>query len=171
MIDWLVTNSWALWLIVFLILAVIEMVTLDLFFIMMSVGALAAVAASLLGSPFWLQTVIFCLVALLMIVFVRPIAMRHLHKGPHAQRTNIGRLIGAEALALEPVTGTSGLVKIAGDTWSARSDSGEAYPAGTQVQVLQIKGATAVVGPGSTGRSGKGPDGSGTTAGGPYPEH
>ena len=53
MIEWLVANSWVLWLVVFLILAIVEMMTLDLFFIMMSSGALVALfgACLLYTSP------------------------------------------------------------------------------------------------------------------------
>ncbi|NKX49657.1 NfeD family protein, partial [Arthrobacter deserti] len=64
MLDWLVTNSWVLWLALFLLLAMVEIMTLDLFFIMLSAGALAALFAALVGAPFWAQVVIFCVVAL-----------------------------------------------------------------------------------------------------------
>ena len=41
MLEWLPENWWALWLTVFLVFAVVEMITLDLFFIMLGGGALA----------------------------------------------------------------------------------------------------------------------------------
>ncbi|MGW6173095.1 NfeD family protein [Arthrobacter sp. NPDC055138] len=147
MIEWIVANSWVTWLVVFLILAIVEMVTLDLFFIMMSSGALVALFAALLGLPFWLQVVIFCVVALLMVLFVRPVALRHLHRGPRDLATNVDRLIGESAIALESVTDHSGVVKIGGDTWTARSADGSAIPAGQRVSVARIEGATAVVTP------------------------
>ena len=102
MFAWLVENGWALWLLVFLVLAVIEMLTLDLFFIMMSVGALASMVSYFAGAPVWLQIVLFCVVALAMIVFVRPIALNHLRKGPAEQRTNVDRLIGHAAVVVNP---------------------------------------------------------------------
>ena len=145
MLDWLADNGWAVWLVLFLVLAAVEMMTLDLFFIMLSVGALAALASFFLGAAFFLQIVIFCVVALLMIVLVRPIAVRHLRKSPPEQRTNIDRLIGEAALTLERVSGTSGMVKIGGDTWSARTVDGGSIPAGRRVSVARIDGATAVV--------------------------
>lgn len=145
MFEWLFENGWALWLIIFLALAVIEMLTLDLFFILMSVGALAAVVADLLGAPLWLQVIIFCIVALAMILFVRPIALRHLHKGPNDLRTNVDRLIGHAAIVIEPVTSDGGRVKIGGDIWSARSANGAALAMGNNVEVTAIEGATAIV--------------------------
>lgn len=145
MLTWVVQNGWALWLLVFLVLAVIEMLTLDLFFIMMSAGALIAMVSYFVGTPLWLQIVIFCVVALAMIVFVRPVALNHLRKGPEEQRTNVDRLIGRGAVVVEPVTGMAGLVKIGGDTWTARTRSAELLPTGQSVEVLAIEGATAIV--------------------------
>ena len=66
MFEWLGENWWALWLTAFLAFAVIEMITLDLFFIMLGGGALAALAADFAGADGWLQIVVFCVVSLLM---------------------------------------------------------------------------------------------------------
>jgi membrane protein implicated in regulation of membrane protease activity len=147
MFDWLVSNSWVLWLALFLLLAIIEIMTLDLFFIMLSAGALAALIAGLLGGPFWAQVVIFCVVSLLMVLLVRPVALRHLNRGPADLRTNVERLVGETATTLEAVTDQSGMVKIGGDTWTARSSDGSLIPAGQRVEVARIDGATAVVAP------------------------
>ncbi|MDD7833517.1 MULTISPECIES: NfeD family protein [Paenarthrobacter] len=144
MFEWLGENWWALWLTVFLAFAVVEMLTLDLFFIMLGGGALAGLIADFSGADLWLQIVIFCVVSLLMIVFVRPVALNHLRKGPTEQLSNIDRLIGQPALVIEAVSSTSGLVKIGGDVWSARSAAG-VIDAGATVQVTKIDGATAVV--------------------------
>ena len=124
MFEWLGENWWALWLTVFLAFAVVEMLTLDLFFIMLGGGALAGLLADFAGADFWLQIVVFCVVSLLMVVFVRPVALKHLKKGPADQRTNIDRLIGESALVMETVSTSCGLVKIGGDVWSARSEQG-----------------------------------------------
>ena len=144
MFEWLGENWWALWLTAFLAFAVIEMITLDLFFIMLGGGTLAALVADFAGADLWLQIVVFCVVSLLMIAFVRPVALSHLKKGPADQRTNIDRLIGEQALVMEAVSSTGGLVKIGGDVWSARS-SGGVLPAGQKAVVSVIDGATAVV--------------------------
>jgi membrane protein implicated in regulation of membrane protease activity len=146
MFEWLGENWWALWLTVFLAFAAVEMLTLDLFFIMLGGGALAALVADFTGADLWLQIVAFCVVSLLMIAFVRPVTLKHLHKGPPEQRTNIDRLIGETALVMEAVSSTGGLVKIGGDIWSARSDSG-VLAEGQRVIVAAIEGATAVVAP------------------------
>ncbi|WP_258806041.1 NfeD family protein [Pseudarthrobacter sp. NS4] len=154
MFEWLGENWWALWLTAFLAFAVIEMITLDLFFIMLGGGALAALVADFAGADMWLQIVVFCVVSLLMIAFVRPVALSHLKKSPAGQRSNIDRLIGEQAVVMEAVTADGGLVKIGGDIWSARSAAG-VLPAGQKVVVAAIDGATAVVSapPAVTGQS------------------
>lgn len=144
MFEWIGENWWALWLTLFLAFAAVEMLTLDLFFIMLGGGALAALVADFAGADLWLQSVVFCIVSLLMIAFVRPITLKHLHKGPAEKRTNVDRLIGETALVMEPVSSTGGRVKIGGDIWSARSESG-VLAEGQRVIVAAIEGATAVV--------------------------
>lgn len=146
MFEWLAGNWWALWLTAFLVFAVVEMLTLDLFFIMLGGGALAGLIADFTGADLWLQIVSFCVVSLLMIGFVRPVALRHLHRGPADQRSNIERLIGESALVMEAVSASGGLVKIGGDVWSARSETGVLQP-GQHAVVSAIDGATAVVAP------------------------
>lgn len=150
MFEWLGENWWALWLTVFLAFAVVEMLTLDLFFIMLGGGALAALVSHFAGADLWLQIVVFCIVSLLMIVFVRPVAMKHLRKGPADQLSNVDRLIGQSALVMESVSTAGGLVKIGGDVWSARSTGGT-IAAGESVLVTRIDGATAVVSPAAAG--------------------
>ncbi|WP_338083414.1 NfeD family protein [Arthrobacter koreensis] len=145
--NWLVDYGWVLWLVLFLGFAAIETLTLDLFFAMLSVGALAAMLAAILSAPLFLQVVVFCVVALLMIVLVRPAALKHLKTGSKEQRSNIERLIGDTAVTLEPVGSRTGTVKLAGDTWTARTGDGSLLPAGEQVEVTRIEGATAVVEP------------------------
>jgi membrane protein implicated in regulation of membrane protease activity len=145
--EWLLANGWVLWLVLVLGLAAVETLTLDLFFIMLAAGALAALVATFVGAGIVLQIVVFSVVSLLMILLVRPIAVRHLRKGPADQQNNIERLVGAAATALEPVTAYSGTVKIGGDTWSARSAHGTPLPEGTKLSVSSIDGATAVVEP------------------------
>lgn len=145
MLDWINDYGWIVWLVVFLLLAVTEMLTLSLYFILMSVGALAALAAYLLHAPFWLQIVIFCVVALATTILIRPLALAHLRRGPADQLTNVDRLIGHNAVVIETVSINSGLVKIGGDIWTARIHTPGQVPVGSSVNVDSIDGATAIV--------------------------
>ena len=53
--------------------------------------------------------------------------------------------VAFSATVLEPVTQHSGLVRLEGDVWTARSSAGAALPEGREVFVHRIDGATAVV--------------------------
>ncbi|CEA08138.1 hypothetical protein BN1051_01476 [Arthrobacter saudimassiliensis] len=161
--QWLGTYGWAVWLVLFLGLAAVETLTLDLIFAMLSVGALAAMLGALFGAPLFLQVVIFCLVALLMILLVRPVALRHLKGGSAETRSNVDRLIGESAVALDTVGGSAGTVRLAGEVWTARTADGSTVAAGTLMNVARIDGATAVVQPAHGGHAA---DDGGAAAGG-----
>jgi membrane protein implicated in regulation of membrane protease activity len=56
----------------------------------------------------------------------------------------VDALVGAPAFTISMVNERSGQVKLNGEIWSARSESGE-IAADSKVQVIAIEGATAVV--------------------------
>jgi membrane protein implicated in regulation of membrane protease activity len=125
-------------------LLVIEILTVDLLFASLAFSALLAAGANALGFNVVVQGVVFGVGATGSLMFLRPIALRHLKKKPADHATNVEALIGAPALTLSAINENSGLVKLSGETWSARSNTGE-IEVGSQVQVVAIEGATAVV--------------------------
>jgi len=139
--EWLVENSWVLWLIVVIALAAVEMLTLDFLFLMMSAAALLAFGVSWVTDNFVLQVVTFALASVLLIFAVRPVALRRLNRSTPGTASNAARLIGLPCQVLDPVTGRSGLVRLEGDTWSARSVTGEQLPPGTDVFGHDLAGA------------------------------
>ena len=85
--------------------------------------------------------------ALLFFLLLRPIAMRHRKRVP-AIRTGAAALIGQHALVLERIANNEGVgtVRIGGEVWTARAyDEEEVIPAGEHVEVVEIRGATALV--------------------------
>mgnify|MGYP003780497203 FL=1 len=125
-------------------LLVIEILTVDLLFASLAFSALLAAGANALGFNVVIQGIVFGLGAIGSLMFLRPIALRHLKKKPADHATNIEALIGAPAMTLSGITEHDGLVKLSGETWSARSNTGE-IEVGSQVEVVAIEGATAVV--------------------------
>jgi len=125
-------------------LLVVEILTVDLLFASLAFSALLAAGANALGFNVVIQGVVFGLGAIGSLMFLRPIALRHLKKKPADHATNIEALIGAPAMTLSAITEHDGLVKLSGETWSARSNTGE-IEVGSQVEVVAIEGATAVV--------------------------
>lgn len=133
-----------MWLLAAGVLLVVEMLTVDLLFASLAFSALLAAGAHGLGYGVVVQGVVFGIGAAGSLLFLRPIALRHLKKKPADQATNVEALIGAPAVALSVVTQGQGLVKLNGETWSARSIKGQ-IEEGAQVEVVAIDGATAVV--------------------------
>lgn len=143
--DWLADNAWLGWVVVALVLAGVEITTLDLIFLMLAAGAVAGAGAAVLGAPLLLQVLVAGGAALAMILVVRPVALRHL-RTPIETRTGVQALVGRQAVVVDRVSAAGGTVKLAGEVWSARSfDPAETHEAGTTVEVVEIDGATAVV--------------------------
>ena len=135
--------SWIVWLIVAAVLGVAELLTATLAFGLIAVAAVVGTFHLDLA----VQLAAFVVAAGAGLVFVRPIAMRHI-KQPPQLRTGTAALVGRSAIVLEEVTEHSGRVRIDGEEWSSRPyDESLVIPVGAKVDVMQIKGATALVYP------------------------
>jgi membrane protein implicated in regulation of membrane protease activity len=134
-----------IWLIAGILLIIAELLSGDLFLLMVGVGALfGAGSAALTGNPF-IDVAVFAVTSVGMLALVRPALKRRFLAGPDI-KTNTDALIGARAVVVSTVDVEAGQVKLAGDVWSARSISeGEPIAPGTSVTVVEISGATAVV--------------------------
>ena len=141
-------ESWIVWLIVAAVLGVAELVTMTFAFGLIAVAAVVAAAAGAFHADLAVQLVAFVVAAGAGLGIVRPIAVRHL-KQPPALRTGTAALVGRSAIVLEEVNEHSGRVRIEGEEWSSRPylDESLVIPVGTKVDVMQIKGATALVYP------------------------
>jgi membrane protein implicated in regulation of membrane protease activity len=112
-----------------------------------SLAAFVAAGADAIGAPGVVSLVVFLVCAGLLFGFVRPVARRHTRMPPLA-RTNTDALIGQRAVVLERIANDegAGLVKIGGETWTARTlDDSAEIAQGTPVVVVEIRGATALV--------------------------
>ena len=138
--------AWILWAIAAVLLAVGEIFTPGLFFLgPIALAASAALVTAALGGAVWLQTTGLGVGSFAVIGLLRPSARKHLTM-PRAIRTGAAALEGARATVLQRVDGRGGRVKIGGEEWSARSYvPDEAFDVGTEVEVAQIEGATALV--------------------------
>ena len=145
-VDWLRDHAWESWLTLAVALAALELVSLDLIFVMLAGGALVGVVTALLGGPVALQVVLSLVTALGLVAVIRPSVVRRLHSGPDL-KTGAEALIGKRATVLRELAyGTPGRVKIGGEEWTAEPyDEDDRIEVGETVDVVQIKGATAFV--------------------------
>ncbi len=139
--------GWLIWVGAALVLGIIELLTVDLFFLTLALAALAGGIAGLFGAPVLVQFVVFGVASVLMLLFVRPWAKGLLAKSTPDIATNAQGLIGKHAVVTAPLVGGEGRVRLEGGIWSARSFDSTVFPVGSQVTVVRIEGATAVVGP------------------------
>ena len=146
--EWLRETQWLWWVGAALVLGLIEVASLDLVFIMLSIGALAGAGVAFAGGSFTVQVLVATGTAGLLLLVVRPLALKKLKPAGPGERTNTAALSGRRAEVLEVVTDRGGLVKLRGETWSARSaDPGQTFQVDDVVSVVAIDGATAVVAP------------------------
>ncbi|MBD8077606.1 NfeD family protein [Cellulosimicrobium arenosum] len=138
--------DWLWWVGASLLFALIEIISLDLVLIMFAGGALAAAGANAAGAPLWLQILVFAVVSILLLVALRPYLLRSLRSRTPLAETNVAAHVGRTALAVDRVTELGGRVKLVGEVWTARTEQdAPPIPAGADVRVVRIDGATAVV--------------------------
>ena len=138
---------WVLWVIAAAVLGVAELLTTTLALGLIAIGALAAALTSALGGAIGLQAGAFVVVSLAGIVVIRPLGLRRLRRGP-GLRTGAAALVGTTGYVLADVSPHGGRIRIGGEEWSARPyDEVSVIPTGSTVDILQIKGATALVHP------------------------
>ncbi len=140
-------SGWVLWVIVACAFGIGEGLTAGGFFLapFAIAAAVAGAADAAVGGA--ASFVAFFVVALMTFVVIRPVVRSHL-KMPPQIRTGAAALVGKRAIVLERIANGEGVgcVKIEGEVWTARSlYEDQVIERGTPVEVVQIKGATALV--------------------------
>lgn len=134
-----------LWIVVFAAALIIEAASFALVSIWFAAGALGALIAAAVGAPFWLQLIIFGILAGLLLIFTRPL-LKKLFPNKFIP-TNSELEVGKTAVVIENIdneTG-SGRAKLGGVNWAAVSADGEKISAGETVTVKEIRSAKLVV--------------------------
>lgn len=149
--DVLTQYAWIAWLVLILVFATIEVFTLEMTFLMLALGSVAGLLSGLTGIPWYIQFVIAAVVAVALILLLRPPLLRRLRRGGDPALSNVEALIGLDGQVVRTVTKIGGQVRLQnGDTWTARlSPITEQVDVavGEHVLVTGIDGATAVVVP------------------------
>ncbi len=134
------------WLGVFVILLIIEAITLGLTTIWFAGGALVAFGLAIAGVDTLLQIVAFCVVSVLLLLVTRPAAMRWLNR--ERVKTNAESLVGVTAVVTEPIDNLAGKgrVQAKGQSWSARAVADDIQiETGKQVKITKISGVKLIV--------------------------
>ena len=136
------------WVILAVILAVGEIVSLSFFLAPFAVGAAAAALLDAAGVGAGGQFAAFLASSVLLLAIVRPIARRHVNMPPQL-RTGTAALVGETAVVVERISNDDGVgcVRLKGQLWTARTYGDDEPPIepGQRVHVMEIRGATALV--------------------------
>jgi membrane protein implicated in regulation of membrane protease activity len=140
--------AWVLWLVAGLLLGVGEMHTGGFYLLPFAIGAGLAALVSGLGVGIGVAVGVFLVASAIVVLALRPVARRH-RRLPPAIRTGAAALVGRPAMVIERIANAEGVgcVRIdGGEVWTARSfDDDEVIEAGERVEVVEIRGATALV--------------------------
>jgi membrane protein implicated in regulation of membrane protease activity len=139
------------WVIVAIVFAVVEVMTVAFFAVFITVGALGAALASLLGFNLLVQAIVLGVLGIAGVMIARPFLIERLHMGRPALRSGADSMVGQQATLVEPILGVGqpGHLKIAGELWPALTDDGSPVPANTLVVVTALRSTTLIVRPAS----------------------
>jgi membrane protein implicated in regulation of membrane protease activity len=134
------------WLITMILFIGFELATMGLTTIWFALGALAALATSVVGSPIWLQVIVFFVVSLFALFGFRNMAKESFNKS--RTKTNADSLIGRKGIVTEDISNiyATGQVTVAGQEWTARSvEDAVTLEKGEMVIVRSISGVKLMV--------------------------
>ena len=141
---------WIAWLLVIFVCVIIELLTLEFTFLMIAAGSVGGLAAYLLGGPWWLQILVAAVLSILLILTIRPLLLKVMHRGADLTPSNLDALMGMRGRVVLAIGDTGGQVRLAnGETWTAALATSAVSPIeiGSTVAVERIEGATAFVYP------------------------
>ena len=137
---------WVYWLGLFILLMIVELATMGLTTIWFAAGSLAALVLSLFDVALPIQIIVFLAVAVILLIWTRPIAMRYFNQ--NRTRTNVESVVGKTALVTKTIDNihSEGKVNLNGMEWSARaSRDTDVYQKDEIVQVIEIQGVKLIV--------------------------
>lgn len=142
-------DDWLAWFLLGIGLLVIELVIGFTFYAApIALGAFAAAIVASFGDAIEPQLVAFIIGSLASLIALRPLVRQHLRPPEPEKRSNVARMLGARAIALERIDVDAGTARIGQEVWSARTESeGLVIEEGTRVEVVSVSGVYAYVKP------------------------
>ena len=124
--------------------AVLEGMTLGLTSIWFAIGSIFALIAAMLKLPFLAQLIVFMASSIVMLIYTKPIAQKHLKIG--ATKTNVEELIGLTGFVVKPIEEHApGQVKVKGQIWTAISEDGQPIEMDKEVVIVLVEGVKLIV--------------------------
>lgn len=140
--EWIVPLAWF---IIAILLILIEANTFNLITIWFAIGAIATMFISIFAYDLiWLQLSVFLTVSILMVLTIRNYAVKKLKA--QSIKTNVNSLIGKKCVVTDIIEEFKlGQVKINGNYWTAKSETGETIEKGQIVEIVDVSGVKLIV--------------------------
>ena len=134
-----------MWLVIFLVLLIIEIMTLGLTTIWFAFGAIGAFIASLFNAGIVIEVIIFLIISIITLLITRPIAVKYFSKDKI--KTNVEGIIGKNAVITEAIVdgNSNGKAKLNGEIWTARSYDGSYIQIDETVEIMAVEGVKLIV--------------------------
>lgn len=138
---------WVFWLIASGIFFIIEIATVGFLIFWLAIGALFAMITSFFTSNIIIQTAVFVIISAILIPLTKPFVDRFTKKD--SVPTNSYSLINKKGIVIKDINPTlgTGLVKVNGETWSAKTENEVSISKDTEVEILAIDGVKLIVKP------------------------
>lgn len=133
------------WLIASAVMFLMEIFTISFLLFFPAVGAFFAFLCAIFGASLTVQTIVFIISSILMILFIRPIVTKFFKSNNVAM--NSKSVVGKNAVVIKAIDNIhgKGQVKVAGEVWSAVSSTDDNIEEGATVIVLKIEGVKLIV--------------------------
>lgn len=134
-----------LWLVLFIVFLVVEVLTVSLTCIWFAVGSLLALILALFNVPIGVQVILFAIVSIVLMIFTKPVLSRKLLS--NREKTNYESVIGQNAKVTEQINNieNKGTVMLNGLEWTARSVDDRVIEVGAIVEVVKVEGVKVIV--------------------------
>lgn len=134
------------WLGILVAAVIVEVCTTQMVSVWFAIGALASFFVALAGvEQIWIQIVVFVIVSATAVIVTRPLVKKMVNR--KAEPTNADMVIGKTGVVIETIDNlaSSGLVKVAGAVWTARSEDASVIGENEKVIVKEISGVKLLV--------------------------
>lgn len=127
---------WMIFLILSIIAVIVEIFMPTMFCINLAFAAIITAIVSLFYGSFSLLLIIFAVLSVLSIIFIRPLLLKLLKKNSDADFAS--QYIGKVVKAIEPISSSQGAVTIYDERWEARCiNNAEEIPVGCEVKIIK----------------------------------
>lgn len=134
-----------IWLGIFAVLVVAEIISVGLTSIWFAISALLSSVVAYFGANIYVQLTVFIVFSILFLLILRPYTMKKINGKTEA--TNAESFIGKTYVTIADVDNDKdmGQVKVGDVEWTVFSEDGSFIPKGTKVKVTKLEGNKLVV--------------------------